>query len=147
MRCAFGTHYFTASHRIARYSQRNRGTQRQRNTRRKAPVWLKNCTPLRLLIAARDKLVEERRGLSGAIALGYRRRGTDDAHTNDMRETFIGIQNTIEAIERAIAHEELLGRKIPQSLAVPTLVPLEDPPEGVSQAIAVMPDTDRWRVT
>jgi len=103
--------------------------------------------PIKMLIAARDKLVEERRGLSGAIALGYRRRRTDDAHTNDMRENFIGIQNTIEAIERAIAHEELLGSKIPQSFAVPTLVPLEDPPEVVSQAIAALPDTDRCRVT
>ena len=121
MCCAFGTHYFTASHRIARYSQRNHGTLRQRNMRRKAPVWL-GIHPIKTLIAARDKLVEERRGLSGAIALGYRRRRTDDAHTNDMRETFIGIQNTIEAIERAIAHEELLGSKIPKSFAVPTLV-------------------------
>jgi hypothetical protein len=103
--------------------------------------------PIKMLIAARDKLVEERRGLSGAIALGYRRRRTDDTHTNDMRETFIGVQNTIEAIERAIAHEELLGSKNPQSFAVPTLVPLEYPPEGVSQPIAALPHTDRCRVT
>ena len=103
--------------------------------------------PVKMLVAARDKLVEERRGLSGAIALGYRRRRTDDAHTNDMRETFICIQNTIEAIERAIAHEELLGTKIPLSFAVPTLVPLEDPLEGVSQANAALPGTDRCRVS
>jgi len=103
--------------------------------------------PVKTLIAARDKLVEERRGLSGAIALGYRRRRTDDAHTNDMRETFLSIQNTIEAVERAIAHEELLGSTSPQSFAVHTLVPSDDPPAGDSQVIAALPDTDRYRVS
>jgi hypothetical protein len=79
--------------------------------------------PIKTLTAARDRLVEERRSLAGAIALGYRRRRTDDVHTNDMRETFLGIQNTIEAIERAITHEKVLESGNPGSYEVPTLVP------------------------
>lgn len=73
------------------------------------------------LITAREKLVEERRALSVAMALGYRRRRTDDSHTNDMRETFIGIQNTIEAIDRAIVQEKLLVSGQPNSPTVQTL--------------------------
>jgi hypothetical protein len=72
--------------------------------------------PIKTLKAARDKLVEERRALSIAIALGYRRRRTDDSHTTDMREAFIGIQNTIEAIDRAIAHEKLIATEPPESM-------------------------------
>ena len=59
------------------------------------------------LQAARKTLVEERRALSVAIALRYRRRRTDDGHTNGCVE-FYRIQTTIEAIDRAIAHERLL---------------------------------------
>lgn len=77
--------------------------------------------PIKMLKSARDKLVEERRALSVAMALGYRRRRTDDVHANDMREAFIGIQNTIEAIDRAIAHEKLIATGKPESLVVPRL--------------------------
>ncbi len=67
--------------------------------------------PVKTLLAAKDKLVEERRALAVAIALGYRRRRTDDIHTNEMRETFVAIQETIEAIDRAIVHEKVTGRQ------------------------------------
>lgn len=76
---------------------------------------------IKTLKSARDKLVEERRALSVAMALGYRRRRTDDVHANDMREAFIGIQNTIEAIDRAIAHEKLIATGKPELLVVPRL--------------------------
>jgi hypothetical protein len=74
------------------------------------------------LQTARQTLVEERRALSVAMALGYRRRRTDDAHTSGMRESFIGIQNTIEAIDRAIAHERLLATEPVESSAVLEIV-------------------------
>jgi hypothetical protein len=77
--------------------------------------------PINTLITARDKLVEERRALAVVMALGYRRRRTDESHTNDMREAFIGIQTTIEAIDRAIAHEKLITSGSPDSFVVPTL--------------------------
>ena len=68
-----------------------------------------NFTPVKMLAVARDKLVEERRALASAIALGYKRRRTDEAHTSEMRDTFIAIQNTIEAIERATEHEKMFA--------------------------------------
>jgi hypothetical protein len=77
--------------------------------------------PIRTLVAAADKLVEERRALVIAIALGYRRRRSDDGHTNDMREVFISIQNTLEAIDRAIAHEKLIASKQSHSTVASTL--------------------------
>lgn len=80
-----------------------------------------NIEALNTLNAARQMLVQERRALSVAMALGYRRR-TDDGHANGMREGFIGIQNTIEAIDRAIAHERLLATE-PESSAVPEFEP------------------------
>lgn len=64
--------------------------------------------PVKALTTARDRMIEERRALTVAIALGYRRRRTDDSQTNEMRETFIGIQNMVDAIERAIAHEKMV---------------------------------------
>ena len=64
--------------------------------------------PVKVLTTARDRMVEERRALTVAIALGYRRRRTDDGATNEMRETFIGIQNMVDAIERAITHEKMI---------------------------------------
>jgi hypothetical protein len=52
-----------------------------------------------------EKLVDERRALAVSMMLGHKRRRTDDTQTNDMRNTFIEIQNTIEAVERAAEHE------------------------------------------
>jgi len=46
--------------------------------------------PINALTTARNKLVEERRALTVAMALGYGRRRTDNSQTNDMREAFMG---------------------------------------------------------
>jgi hypothetical protein len=77
--------------------------------------------PTKTLNTARDKLIEERRGLAVAIALGYRRRRTDDPHTNESRAAFIDVQNLIEAIDRAIADEKLIGCTRPAPSMVPAL--------------------------
>ena len=67
---------------------------------------------IRKLIAARDREVQQRRNTADALAQAYGR-----GETERMREAFINIQNTIEAIERAIEHEEDLERE--QDLAEP----------------------------
>jgi len=75
--------------------------------------------PIKTLLAARDRLVDERRALTVAIALGYRRRRSDEHQTNEMRETFIALQNTIEAISRAIEDERHLPtRSVPEAQAL-----------------------------
>lgn len=71
--------------------------------------------PIKALKAARDTLVKERRGLAVALALGYRRRRTDDHHATEMRESFVGLQALIEAVERAISHEDLLSNELTQT--------------------------------
>lgn len=71
--------------------------------------------PINTLTTARDKLVAERRALAEAIALGHRRRRTDDPQTNEMREAFVAVQNTIEAMDRAIAQEKLITSIQPES--------------------------------
>jgi len=53
------------------------------------------------LIAARDREVEQRRNVADALAQAYER-----GETESMREVFINLQNTIDAIERAIQHDE-----------------------------------------
>ena len=68
--------------------------------------------PIKTLLMARDRLVDERRALAVAIALGYRRRRTDEHNTNEIRETFIVLQNTIEAVGRAIDDERRLPSRI-----------------------------------
>lgn len=80
-----------------------------------------NIDPTKTLTTAKEKLIEERRGLAVAIALGYRRRRTDDPHTNESREAFIDVQNLIEAIDRAIVHEKLLVNGRPDAFAIPAL--------------------------
>ena len=77
--------------------------------------------PIKALNVAGDKLVEERRALAVAMALGYRRRRTDDNHTNGMREAFVSIQHTLDAIDRAIEHEKLIASRQPDSFIVSTL--------------------------
>jgi len=59
---------------------------------------------IRKLIAARDREVEQRRNIADALAKAYER-----GETERMREAFINIQKTIEAIERAIQHEKMLA--------------------------------------
>jgi hypothetical protein len=104
----------------------------------------KEFTHINTLSAARDKLVEERRALASAIALGYRRRRTDEAHTNEMRDTFIAIQNTIEAIERAIEHEKLCADESLASFVVPSLVPSDDASEVVNQIVDALSDKEKY---
>jgi hypothetical protein len=55
------------------------------------------------LTAARDREVTHRREVAGALAQKY-----DRAHTEI---TFISIQNTIDAIDRAIADEKLISSR------------------------------------
>jgi hypothetical protein len=96
--------------------------------------------PVRTLKAARQKLVQERRGLAVAIALGYRRRRTDDPQTNEMRETFVFLQGAVEAIERAIVHEELIRDEPvePFTLPSPQAAPAQSVPT-VEGAPATVP--------
>lgn len=74
--------------------------------------------PVKALLTARDRMIEERRALTVAIALGYRRRRTDDSQTNEMRETFIAVQNMVEAVERAIEHEKMIRNESSNSSMV-----------------------------
>ena len=59
---------------------------------------------IKKLIAARDREIAQRRDVAGALGEAYKR-----GHTENMRQVFIDIQNTIEAIDRAIAHEKLIA--------------------------------------
>ena len=89
--------------------------------------------PINALTTTRNKLVEERRALAVAMALGYGRRRSENGQTNDMREAFIGIQNTIEAIERALVHEKLIAKAPQESSLVPSLETLPLSPFPVRQ--------------
>lgn len=80
-----------------------------------------DINPTKTLATAREKLIEERRALAVAIALGYRRRRTDDPHTNESRTAFIEVQNFIEAVDRAIAHEKSIASGQLDSFVVPAL--------------------------
>jgi len=53
------------------------------------------------LLAARARMVAERREVASALTEKYRR-----SQTNEMRELFVQIQATIDAIDRAIADEK-----------------------------------------
>ena len=77
--------------------------------------------PTKTLMTAREKLIEERRGLAVAIALGYRRRRTDDPQTNETREAFVGVQKLIEAVDRAIVHEKSIEGPLTASFAAAIL--------------------------
>ncbi len=77
--------------------------------------------PTKTLITAREKLIEERRALAVAIALGYRRRRTDDPQTNEQREAFIAVQALIEAVDRAIVHEKSIEGSLTASFAAAAL--------------------------
>jgi hypothetical protein len=61
---------------------------------------------IRTLIAARVRELGHRREAAKALAKDYAR-----GDSEYMRETFVKIQETIEAIERAIAHEEFIESK------------------------------------
>jgi len=68
------------------------------------------------LIAARERMIEDRRNLADALANEYKA-----GHTERMRDSFISAQNAIEAIDRAIAHETLIAREKPGSTLAPIL--------------------------
>ena len=68
------------------------------------------------LVAARDRMISDRRALAKALASEYK--GGD---TERMRDSFIVAQKTIEAIDRAIAHETLVARERPGSTVPPIL--------------------------
>ena len=67
---------------------------------------------IRKLIEASDCQVQQRRNLADALAQPYER-----GETEGVRQAFIIIQSTIEAIERAIEHEEQMETE--QELAEP----------------------------
>jgi hypothetical protein len=60
---------------------------------------------IQTLMAARDRMVNDRRKL--AVALSDPHKGGQ----KDIRSAFISLQDTIEAIERAIAHENYIESK------------------------------------
>jgi len=92
--------------------------------------------PVKTLKAARYKLVEERRGLAVAITLGHRRRRTDNPQTNEMREAFIVLQSMIEAVDRAIAHEQMIKDEPVEMFTLPT-----PEPEAVAPTLEAAPST------
>jgi len=59
---------------------------------------------------ARDRELAQRREVAKALAQQY-----EGGRAEEMRDDFIKIQATIEAIERAIAHEEYITSKEPKS--------------------------------
>ena len=68
------------------------------------------------LIAARERMIQDRRNLADALASEYK-----GGHTERMRDSFVVTQNAIEAIDRAIAHETLIAREKPGSTIAPIL--------------------------
>ena len=74
--------------------------------------------PIKTLMAAREKLIEDRRAL--AMGLALRRRRADD-QSDEAGRGFINLQNLIEAIDRAIAHEKRNIGEQPTSFGVPVL--------------------------
>jgi hypothetical protein len=78
----------------------------------------KELDPIKTLTTAKEKLIEERRTL--AIALALKRRRADD-QANEMCRSFINLQDMIEAIDRAIAHEKQIMSEQPESFGVAAL--------------------------
>jgi hypothetical protein len=65
---------------------------------------------IRTLIAARVREIEQRRNAAKTLAQQYVR-----GDTEYLRENFVKIQDTIEAINRAIADEEVIESREPRS--------------------------------
>jgi hypothetical protein len=61
---------------------------------------------IQILMRARDMEIQHRREVARLLA-GKFKKGT----TEQVRNLFMQIQSTIEAIERAIAHEEFIASK------------------------------------
>jgi hypothetical protein len=75
--------------------------------------------PIKTLTSAKEKLIEERREL--AVTLALRRRRIDDQATNETCRSFINLQELIEAIDRAIAHENGITSEQTESITVSAL--------------------------
>ena len=73
---------------------------------------------------ARDRELAQRREVAKALAQHY-----EGGRAEEMRDDFIKIQATIEAIERAIAHEEYITSKEPKSFW-PQAIGLAPAPRG-----------------
>lgn len=73
---------------------------------------------------ARDKELAQRREVAKALAQQY-----EGGRAEEMRDDFIKIQATIEAIERALAHEEYISSKA-QTSFWPQAVGLAPAPRG-----------------
>jgi hypothetical protein len=56
------------------------------------------------LMKARDREVAQRRHLADTLAQQH-----GGGHVDNTRAAFINVQNTIDAIERAIGHEKMLA--------------------------------------
>ena len=63
---------------------------------------------IKKLAAARERMISGRRALADALANEYK-----GGRTERMPDSFIVAQNTIEAIDRVIAHETLIARERP----------------------------------
>jgi hypothetical protein len=70
------------------------------------------------LVAARARMVAERREVARALTEKYKR-----GQTNEMRDLLVQIQTTIDAIDRAIADE----KNIASAHSPPTAVGFIDP--------------------
>jgi hypothetical protein len=68
---------------------------------------------IQTLMAARDRMIKDRREL--ALALSDPHKGGQ----KDIRSAFISLQDTIEAIERAIAHETYIETRKPGPFVSP----------------------------
>jgi hypothetical protein len=58
------------------------------------------------LVSARAKAVAERRRVAEALTADHKR-----GHTEETLETFVKLQDTIEAIDRALADEERMAKR------------------------------------
>jgi hypothetical protein len=78
----------------------------KRLIRRRPPLWLRiqDNEHVQKLIAARAREVTHRRGIAEAWAEKH-----DRGDTENIRESFIKIQDVIEAVERAIWHERYIA--------------------------------------
>jgi hypothetical protein len=66
------------------------------------------------LNAARERLVENRRGFVQALAKPYEREKTED-----MRDKFLKVQETIAAIDEALKDEKNLNPDVSPAIAPP----------------------------
>jgi hypothetical protein len=80
------------------------------------------------LIAARDQAVKVRREVAHSLSESYRR-----GHTEDLHDLFVKLQNTIEAIDRAIADERSLIAFGERAFGPVIKVGADNQPSGASE--------------